>query len=535
MTRRRLAWSGVAAFIALALIVSSLVSLTQARAGLSITRMTVGNTPVRVFQDDRLAESDATPPRVLIAHGFAGSQQLMEPFALSLARQGYLAVTFDFLGHGQHPRPLGGDVTKVEGSTQQLLSQMGTLAAFARTLPPAANGRGDAKVRLGLLGHSMASDVVVRYAQQDPAVDATVAVSMFSPAVTAASPGNLLIIDGEWESFLVQEGERVMGLVSDPQVPEAGVTYGSLRAGDARRLEVAPGVEHVSVLYSAYAHRAAADWFRERWAAPQADAGDADESVAPRGGAIVRLFLGMVLLTWPLAALLPRVVGPSPSVEPVNPAPQGGWRGAAPSVWIPAIATPLLLFWVPANFLGVLVGGYLVVHFAVYGLITWACMHRWPPAPKRALGELLPGRAAIAIVATILWTTGAFAWALDSWFTAFIPTAPRVPLLAAMVIATASYFFADEWLCGHYAVPRGMRLVTRLSFLLSLAIAVALSLNELFFLIIIAALVAFYFLVYGLMNAWINRATGHPLVAAMSSAMAFAWALAVVFPMMTGQ
>ncbi|MEO0421976.1 MAG: alpha/beta fold hydrolase [Pseudomonadota bacterium] len=493
--------------------------------------MTVGDTPARVFREDPLASAESTPPRVLIAHGFAGSQQLMEPFALSLARQGYLAVTFDFLGHGQHPRPLGGDVTKVEGSTQQLLSQMATLAAFARTLPPDADGLDDADVRLGLLGHSMASDVVVRYAQQDSAVDATVAVSMFSPAVTAASPGNLLIIDGEWESFLVQEGERVLGLMSDPQAPEAGVTYGSLRAGDARRLEVAPGVEHISVLYSAYAHRAAVDWFRERWAGAPASAGDVGKTVAPRGGAIGRLFLGMILLTWPLAACLPRVVGP----DPAGPRPRGRWRAVAPSVWIPAIATPLLLFWVPANFLGVLVGGYLVLHFAVYGLITWACMHRWPPAPKRALGKLLPGRTVVAVGATILWTTGAFAWALDSWFTAFIPTAPRMALLAAMVIATASYFFADEWLCGHYAVPKGMRLVTRLSFLLSLAIAVALSLNELFFLIIIAVLVAFYFLVHGLMNAWINRATGHPLVAAMSSAMAFAWALAVVFPMMTGQ
>ncbi|MEO0975427.1 MAG: alpha/beta hydrolase, partial [Pseudomonadota bacterium] len=120
-------------------------------------------------------------------------------------------------------------------------------------------------------------------------------------------------------------------------------------------------------------------------------------------------------------------------------------------------------------------------------------------------------------------------------FTSFVPTRPRLVLLAAMWFATASYFFADEWLCGRYAVPRGARLATRLCFLLSLALAVALSPYELFFLIIIAVLVAFYFLVHGAFNSWINRSTGHPVVAAASSAVAFAWALAVVFPMMTGR
>ena len=60
---------------------------------------------------------------VLISHGFAGSQQLMQSFALSLARNGYLVVTFDYYGHGRHPQPLRGDVAKIGGATQKLLEQ----------------------------------------------------------------------------------------------------------------------------------------------------------------------------------------------------------------------------------------------------------------------------------------------------------------------------------------------------------------------------------------------------------------------------
>ena len=76
-----------------------LFQLQQGTEGLSITRSTVGETPVTIFRP----QSAAPAPIVVIAHGFAGSQQLMQPFAETLARNGYIAVTFDFLGHGRNP------------------------------------------------------------------------------------------------------------------------------------------------------------------------------------------------------------------------------------------------------------------------------------------------------------------------------------------------------------------------------------------------------------------------------------------------
>ena len=42
--------------------------------------------------------------------------------------------------------------------------------------------------RLAYLGHSMASDIIVRAALQEPKPEAVVAVSMFSQAVTAVVP-----------------------------------------------------------------------------------------------------------------------------------------------------------------------------------------------------------------------------------------------------------------------------------------------------------------------------------------------------------
>ena len=87
-------------------------------------------------------------------------------------------MTFDYYGHGRHPQPLRGDVAKIGGATQKLLEQTRAIADYALSLPGASG-------ELALLGHSMASDIVVRYAQQDSRVAATIAVSMFSSAVTA--------------------------------------------------------------------------------------------------------------------------------------------------------------------------------------------------------------------------------------------------------------------------------------------------------------------------------------------------------------
>ena len=72
------------------------------------------------------------------------------------------------------------------------------------------------------LSHSMAFDVVIRAAQQDADVGATIAVSMFSRAATATSPRNLLVVAGNWERRLKTEALRVVGLASAPDPAHEG-------------------------------------------------------------------------------------------------------------------------------------------------------------------------------------------------------------------------------------------------------------------------------------------------------------------------
>jgi hypothetical protein len=99
---------------------------------------------------------------------------------------------------------------------------------------------------------------------------------------------------------------------------------------------------------------------------------------------------------------------------------------------------------------------------------------------------------------------------------------------------TLAYFAADEWLTHGAVTARGGHLFTRFCFLLSLGIAVALSFEDLFFLLIIAGVIVLYFLVYGLFSRWLYQATGNPGIGAIANGIAFAWALTAVFPLMAG-
>ncbi len=84
---------------------------------------------------------------------------------------------------------------------------------------------------------------------------------------------------------------------------------------------------------------------------------------------------------------------------------------------------------------------------------------------------------------------------------------------------------ADEWLTRGPSAGRGAYAASKLAFLASLGIAVALDFERLFFLLII---------VHGLFSAWAYRRSGHPWAAGIANAVVFAWAIGVTFPLLAG-
>ena len=121
---------------------------------------------------------------------------------------------------------------------------------------------------------------------------------------------------------------------------------------------------------------------------------------------------------------------------------------------------------------------------------------------------------------------------LDRYVLSFSPIPERVPLILAVLAGTLPFFLADEWLTRGQGAARGSYPVTKLLFLISLALAVALNFKKLFFLILIIPIILIFFVIYGFFSGWVNRQTGNPLVGGAATALAFAWAIAVTFPLL---
>jgi hypothetical protein len=469
--------------LALGLVSLSVLNLERGRAGLVISDLTVGTTPATLYR-----QAGSAGPLVVVAHGFAGSRQLMLAYSLTLAQSGYAVLAFDFEGHGRNPVPMSGDVNAIEGTTRRLVDE---------TLRVLQAGRDIAGVgpEVALLGHSMATDIIARAAIRDGAVKAVVGISMFSQAVTDTQPARLLVISGQWEGMLRAAALTMARLVDAAAVEGTTVTDGAV----ARRAVVAPGVEHVGVLYSKTGLREARDWLDATFGRTSSG------PVVTPGLWILLLLAGIVVLFRPLAQSLP--AGPLAPVVQV----QRFWAAAL----LPVVIVPVVAVLAYQPFLPVLVADYLMIHVALYGALQLAILRVWP----------FPRVVWVAALALVVWGLAVFGFAIDRYAASFVPTVERLGIIAALAVGTVPFMLAD---C-RVAVGGWRRLVARLGFLTSLVVAAFMDLDRLLFVLIILPVIGLFFVVLGPLGRWVARQSGEG-AAGLGLGVILAWALGVSFP-----
>ncbi len=504
--------------------------------------------PLTIFLDAAVAPG----PTVIIAHGFSGSQQLMFPFAVALARNGYTAVTFDFPGHGQNTTPLQGSILEREQRYAQLTATLDQVINHVRRRQI---GNGE----FALLGHSMGSEAVLRYAQIHPdRVEAVVAISTGYSAITPSNPPNVLLLTGQLEFALRQFAIEIVEQVAIGP-GQAGVTYGDFREGTARRAVFVPWVEHIGVLFSPVGQRETLAWLDSSSGRPLTT----DPYLDYRVLWLVLFYLAAFVFFWPLSAGFRRL---SPtSVQPVAYV-QVRWVWWISLAVLPAVMTPIILWLVQENgtlpvdqLLPILVGGPLALHFTLYGLLTalglWL---RWfitvrmrrPKPAQSSLGTVPPPQDVpqkvtmgiqalrqhpIAVLALTLLVIGyvflTFGVPAQLFLLNYFPPLRRVGIAFVIFVAMLPYFLADEYLTRGGGTPHGAYAITKICFILSLVLALILD-PSLFFLVIVAPLFILYFMVYGLFSRRVYQRTGVMLIGAVANAFIFAWIIAAIFPLM---
>lgn len=464
--------------LALALAVWSVYALESARAPVTIDRVNLNGTPATFY-----ATGQPTGALVIVAHGFGGSRQMMEAISLSLAHAGHTVVAFDFIGHGRHANPLSPAIGTLTGTTQDLVNQTLAVAVHAK--------RRTGLMEVSFVGHSMATDVIVRAARQLETAQSVVAISMYSDAVTPSHPDRLLVVSGAFETRLRQVALKAVAQIAPVQEGETA------SLGDvARRAVSAPWVGHVGVLWSPLTLSEVTHWL-----------GRPAEPVAT-GKWIVVLLISILILFRALARGLPVTA----TQRPAHP------RRAAFAASVAAIgAGGAAITGLPA--MGLAGFGALGLAFGVWGVLVLLILR----CPVRfTYPDLFSGLLLIA------WGLGVFAIALDRYGAAFVPTGPRLSLALILVPATLAFGLAERILVH----GRGLlaRVVLRIPFLVAIILAMILSPTELGLTFTVLPVLVLFGVVYGTMAMWVANRTG-PVGAGIASGMILSWAISASTPL----
>jgi dienelactone hydrolase len=482
MTRQRL----FVLLMALVLIVLSWWGVAVAKTGLEVRSLERDGVPmlyVAPQQGERM-------PGVLIAHGFAGSKQLMLGYAYVLAHAGYAVMLWDFNGHGANATPQEQFVLlhDLEFAYTALLEQPG--------VDP---------THLALLGHSMGSGAVMSAGSSNSDLfAATVAISPTYAAVTPQVPRNLQLQAGSWEPRFVVNAQRLL--------KQAGGENENLAEGKGRSLLVVPNAEHITILFRDASHQAARRWL------------DATFGIQSTSNYVDRrmTWYGLHLLAWLLlfGAVAPTLALPTSISPTVQKRSLRSWGGL---LLAPLVASGFLTLISRVGEIqslgGVLVGGAVGIWFCIAGTVWLFTISRLPRPTLRAVG------LGIALF-ILLWVAfGAMAqvvW-LQWWL---IPARLKLWLLLSLL--------CFPWFLASGVAQQGVGAKSRLIWWLGQSIVLVggffLTLQflpQLGFIFLLLPLFPLFMTMFSFAAAMLNEAWSYGL----GCALFFGWVLAAAFPL----
>ncbi|NKB88255.1 MAG: alpha/beta fold hydrolase [Acidobacteria bacterium] len=416
------------------LLVLYLVPIGQAGNSVITRELSRGGTPMtllmldpqwRVERHAREHEDEASDallthpgeptPAVIVVHGFAGSRPMMTGYGYTLAHAGYTVMLIDLPGLGQSELSFdrGAQVQAIHDAYEVLRQQPEVDAS-----------------RVGLLGHSMGAGAVIRAAMAAPErYGATVAVSPTPEPVSAATPRNLLLQAGGWESDFLANANAILA--------EAGGANQDFRSGRAREARTIPRADHVGIVFRQASHHAARDWFDRAFEFQAAGVHSLSDW---RIVGFLLHVLGWMLI---VSALAPNFLR-EPSREKDLMRRPMQWAGLAVG---PLVATAVALALGGVIDLvglgGIVAGGALAFWFLISGVAYILVAYR---APMPRFDDMVRGVGLFLFLAVALGAAGHLTWMN------FAPTEARLLRWPVFALACIPWFVATELGQGD---PRG--------------------------------------------------------------------------------
>ena len=290
----------------------------------------------------RSATARTPAPAVLVSHGYINTREMQSPFAIELARRGFVVLAMDMAGHGYS----GGAVGDHDGGGPAALAWL-----RAQPFVDPAN--------IGLEGHSMGGVPIVGAALAQPdGYRSMVLEGSTTPelgqlgAGTPRFPRNLEIVFGRYDEFAplmwheaagsdVGTSAKMKALFGTLFAVPPGARVGSVVEGSARQF-VNPPVIHPMEHFSAAGVGAAVDWFQRTLVGEAHPRPPGDQIwIWKEAGTLVALigFVAVVLGAFDLLLAAPAFAGlRAPVVEaPPSRRPTGGWLAFTLTAAVPAL------------------------------------------------------------------------------------------------------------------------------------------------------------------------------------------------------
>ncbi|MCA6246640.1 MAG: alpha/beta fold hydrolase [Phenylobacterium sp.] len=209
-------------------------------------------------------EAGRRAPAVLLSHGYINTREMQSPFAIELARRGFVVLAMDMTGHGGS----GGNVGAAGFGGPSALT-------FLRSQPIVDSDQ------IGLAGHSMGGGPVLAAARAEPEGYRAVvlvgsAPGLFGPPdeVRPDFPRNLNVVFGGLDEFSalmwrtpkgtdLPGSEKLKAVFGVASPVEPGRIYGDPALGTARRLDL-PRITHPWEHFSSGGVAPAVDWMQAR-------------------------------------------------------------------------------------------------------------------------------------------------------------------------------------------------------------------------------------------------------------------------------
>jgi len=189
-------------------------------------------------------------PAIIIGHGSMVNKEMLKGYALELAAAGFIAVPFDFRGHGQS------SMVEPDNKTKDIIA-----------IKEYLNTRGDVDMNsLGYIGYSMGG-LGQSLIEEDLAFKCFIGIGTWLyPTLRAGdstNPLNVLMIQALFDEA-VELSELKISLATRVSIPVSSVDsnklYGSFQEGNASMIYLDDNSNHLTVAWDADFIREARDW-----------------------------------------------------------------------------------------------------------------------------------------------------------------------------------------------------------------------------------------------------------------------------------